>query len=93
MRAKVTNFGLVRLAPDNKASLVTRLAGSFGYLAPKYAVTGQVTQQEDSVHLIRWFRDLAILLHTSLTTKAETWRRRIARYINTFKVDCIAAYN
>ncbi|KAL8100692.1 hypothetical protein AgCh_032809 [Apium graveolens] len=30
MRAKVANFGLVRLAPDGKASLVTRLAGTFG---------------------------------------------------------------
>ena len=37
MRAKVADFGLVRLAPDGKASLVTRLAGTFGYLAPEYA--------------------------------------------------------
>ncbi|KAI7735885.1 hypothetical protein M8C21_018952 [Ambrosia artemisiifolia] len=37
MRAKVADFGLVRLAPDGKASIVTRLAGTFGYLAPEYA--------------------------------------------------------
>ncbi|KAD7117596.1 hypothetical protein E3N88_04864 [Mikania micrantha] len=37
MRAKVADFGLVRLAPDGKTSLVTRLAGTFGYLAPEYA--------------------------------------------------------
>ncbi|XP_023773124.1 receptor protein kinase TMK1 [Lactuca sativa] len=85
MRAKVADFGLVRLAPDGKASLVTRLAGTFGYLAPEYAVTGRVTtkidvfsfgvilmelitgrraldetQQEESVHLVQWFRRMHI---------------------------------
>lgn len=37
MRAKVSDFGLVRLAPEGKASFETRLAGTFGYLAPEYA--------------------------------------------------------
>ncbi|KAJ0830244.1 putative protein kinase RLK-Pelle-LRR-IX family [Helianthus annuus] len=85
MRAKVADFGLVRLAPDGKASLVTRLAGTFGYLAPEYAVMGRVTtkidvfsfgvilmelitgrraldetQQEESVHLVQWFRRMHI---------------------------------
>ncbi|KAI3818369.1 hypothetical protein L1987_12175 [Smallanthus sonchifolius] len=47
MRAKVGDFGLVRLAPVGKASLVTQLAGTFGYLAPEYAVTGRVTTKID----------------------------------------------
>lgn len=37
LRAKVADFGLVRLAPEGKASVETRLAGTFGYLAPEYA--------------------------------------------------------
>lgn len=37
LRAKVADFGLVRLAPEGKASIETRLAGTFGYLAPEYA--------------------------------------------------------
>lgn len=37
MRAKVSDFGLVKLAPDGKHSMETRLAGTFGYLAPEYA--------------------------------------------------------
>lgn len=47
MRAKVSDFGLVRLAPEGKYSIETRLAGTFGYLAPEYAVTGRVTTKAD----------------------------------------------
>lgn len=37
-RAKVSDFGLVKLAPDGQQkSVMTRLAGTFGYLAPEYA--------------------------------------------------------
>ncbi|XP_077230690.1 receptor protein kinase TMK1-like [Tasmannia lanceolata] len=46
-RAKVSDFGLVKLAPDGKHSVATRLAGTFGYLAPEYAVTGKVTTKVD----------------------------------------------
>ncbi|KAK1263324.1 putative receptor protein kinase TMK1 [Acorus gramineus] len=46
-RAKVSDFGLVKLAPDGKTSVVTRLAGTFGYLAPEYAVTGKITTKAD----------------------------------------------
>ncbi|KAL6009394.1 hypothetical protein ACLOJK_022623 [Asimina triloba] len=47
MRAKVSDFGLVKLAPDGKYSMETRLAGTFGYLAPEYATTGKVTTKAD----------------------------------------------
>ncbi|KAL1348806.1 hypothetical protein HN51_024833 [Arachis hypogaea] len=47
MRAKVADFGLVRLAPQGKASFQTRLAGTFGYLAPEYAATGRLTTKVD----------------------------------------------
>ncbi|KAL6970926.1 Receptor-like kinase tmk4 [Sarracenia purpurea var. burkii] len=47
MRAKVADFGLVKNAPDGKYSLETRLAGTFGYLAPEYAATGRVTTKVD----------------------------------------------
>ncbi|OIT31477.1 PREDICTED: receptor-like kinase TMK3 [Nicotiana attenuata] len=46
-RAKVSDFGLVKLAPDGEGSVVTRLAGTFGYLAPEYAVTGKITTKAD----------------------------------------------
>ncbi|KAJ6883200.1 receptor-like kinase TMK4 [Populus alba x Populus x berolinensis] len=47
MRAKVADFGLVKNAPDGKYSVETRLAGTFGYLAPEYAATGRVTSKVD----------------------------------------------
>jgi hypothetical protein len=43
----VSDFGLVKLAPEGKFSVETRLAGTFGYLAPEYAVTGRVTTKAD----------------------------------------------
>ncbi|KAL0337064.1 UNVERIFIED_CONTAM: Receptor-like kinase TMK3 [Sesamum calycinum] len=47
-RAKVSDFGLVKLAPDGaQKSVATRLAGTFGYLAPEYAVTGKITTKAD----------------------------------------------
>ncbi|KAL2506959.1 Leucine-rich repeat protein kinase family protein [Forsythia ovata] len=46
-RAKVADFGLVKLAPDRERSVATRLAGTFGYLAPEYAVTGKITTKVD----------------------------------------------
>ncbi|XP_008812470.2 receptor protein kinase TMK1-like [Phoenix dactylifera] len=46
-RAKVSDFGLVKLALDKQKSMMTRLAGTFGYLAPEYAITGKVTTKID----------------------------------------------
>ncbi|KAI3822995.1 hypothetical protein L1987_10598 [Smallanthus sonchifolius] len=47
MRAKVADFGLVRIVLDGKYSVETRLAGTFGYLPPEYAGTGRVATKVD----------------------------------------------
>ncbi|KAK9222962.1 hypothetical protein WN944_011403 [Citrus x changshan-huyou] len=48
MRAKVADFGLVRLVPETgKHSILTKGAGTFGYLAPEYIVTGRITAKVD----------------------------------------------
>ncbi|GLT49515.1 hypothetical protein SLA2020_230670 [Shorea laevis] len=47
MRAKVADFGLVKIAPEGKSSVETRLAGTLGYLAPEYTDTGKVTTKVD----------------------------------------------
>ncbi|CAN0923449.1 Receptor-like kinase TMK3 [Linum grandiflorum] len=46
-RAKVSDFGLVKLAQNGQVSVATKLAGTFGYLAPEYAVTGKITTKSD----------------------------------------------
>ncbi|KAI7994294.1 Receptor-like kinase TMK2 [Camellia lanceoleosa] len=54
MHAEVADFGFVRLAPDEKSSVLTKLAGTFGYLSPKYAVELE-THQDEYVGLVTWF--------------------------------------
>ncbi|KAL1808035.1 hypothetical protein DCAR_0727432 [Daucus carota subsp. sativus] len=47
-RAKIADFNLSNQAPDNAARLhSTRVLGTFGYHAPEYAMTGQLTQKSD----------------------------------------------
>jgi len=47
-KAKVADFNLSNQAPDNAARLhSTRVLGTFGYHAPEYAMTGQLTQKSD----------------------------------------------
>ncbi|GAB2272447.1 hypothetical protein Dimus_007273 [Dionaea muscipula] len=46
--AKVCDFGLAKFSPDNGAShLSTRVAGTRGYVAPEYALYGQLTERSD----------------------------------------------
>lgn len=44
---KIADFGLARLMPPNATHVSTRVAGTLGYLAPEYAVRGQLTRKAD----------------------------------------------
>lgn len=44
---KIGDFGLAKLFPDNVTHLSTRVAGTVGYLAPEYALFGQLTRKAD----------------------------------------------
>ncbi|XP_039029586.1 cold-responsive protein kinase 1-like [Hibiscus syriacus] len=44
---KISDFGLAKLFPDNATHVSTRVAGTTGYLAPEYAVRGQLTRKAD----------------------------------------------
>ncbi|KAI3747603.1 hypothetical protein L6452_10117 [Arctium lappa] len=45
---KLSDFGLVRLLPEDKTHIITKVAGTFGYVAPEYAVHGQVSEKVDT---------------------------------------------
>ncbi|KAG8663607.1 probable serine/threonine-protein kinase PBL21 isoform X2 [Manihot esculenta] len=46
--AKVADFGLAKQAPEGRANyLSTRVMGTFGYVAPEYAMTGHLLVKSD----------------------------------------------
>ncbi|KAI4337851.1 hypothetical protein L6164_016220 [Bauhinia variegata] len=47
MRAKVSDFGLAKQGNEGQSHLTTRVAGTYGYLAPEYALYGQLTEKSD----------------------------------------------
>lgn len=47
LTAKISDFGLARLIPDHMTHVSTRVAGTLGYLAPEYAIRGQLTRKAD----------------------------------------------
>lgn len=44
---KISDFGLAKLIPPNMTHVSTRVAGTIGYLAPEYAIRGQLTRKAD----------------------------------------------
>ncbi|XP_044946919.1 cold-responsive protein kinase 1-like [Hordeum vulgare subsp. vulgare] len=44
---KISDFGLAKLFPGNMTHISTRVAGTLGYLAPEYAIRGQLTKKAD----------------------------------------------
>ncbi|KAL8205460.1 hypothetical protein R6Q57_009011 [Mikania cordata] len=44
---KISDFGLAKLFPSHLTHVSTRIAGTQGYLAPEYAMRGQLTRKAD----------------------------------------------
>ncbi|KAL8112104.1 hypothetical protein AgCh_019708 [Apium graveolens] len=45
--ARVSDFGLAKLALDANTHITTRVMGTFGYMAPEYAASGKLTEKSD----------------------------------------------
>uniref|UniRef100_A0A0E0DNZ3 non-specific serine/threonine protein kinase n=1 Tax=Oryza meridionalis TaxID=40149 RepID=A0A0E0DNZ3_9ORYZ len=44
---KISDFGLAKLYDEKQTHVSTRIAGTFGYLAPEYAMRGRLTEKVD----------------------------------------------
>ncbi|KAI3821261.1 hypothetical protein L1987_08825 [Smallanthus sonchifolius] len=47
MKALVADFGLAKQSRDGQSRMTTRVAGTYGYVAPEYALYGQLTEKID----------------------------------------------
>ncbi|KAF3794613.1 putative LRR receptor-like serine/threonine-protein kinase [Nymphaea thermarum] len=47
LNAKISDFGLAKLHEDEKTHISTRIAGTYGYMAPEYAMRGHLTYKAD----------------------------------------------
>eukprot|EP00253_Pinus_taeda_P005221 PITA_05221 len=46
-RPKIADFGLAKLFAEDESHVSTRVAGTLGYMAPEYALRGQLTEKAD----------------------------------------------
>nr|XP_029124026.1 receptor-like cytoplasmic kinase 185 isoform X2 [Elaeis guineensis] len=84
--AKVSDFGLAKQAPEGRANyLSTRVMGTFGYVAPEYAMTGHLLVKSDvysyGVVLLELLtgRKPVDMLQPSGQENLVTWARPILR--------------
>ncbi|GJR25438.1 probable leucine-rich repeat receptor-like serine/threonine-protein kinase [Tanacetum coccineum] len=47
LKAKISDFGLAKLDEENDTHISTRIAGTYGYMAPEYALRGYLTDKAD----------------------------------------------
>nr|XP_024922428.2 cold-responsive protein kinase 1-like isoform X1 [Ziziphus jujuba var. spinosa]XP_048321155.1 cold-responsive protein kinase 1-like isoform X1 [Ziziphus jujuba var. spinosa] len=69
---KISDFGLAKLIPPNQTHISTRVAGTAGYLAPEYAIRGQVTRKSD-------IYSFGVLLLEIVSGRSNTNRRLPAK--------------
>ncbi|KAI4333512.1 hypothetical protein L6164_018306 [Bauhinia variegata] len=47
LNAKISDFGLAKLDEEDNTHIITRVAGTIGYMAPEYAMRGYLTDKAD----------------------------------------------
>ncbi|XXG55960.1 hypothetical protein AAC387_Pa03g3503 [Persea americana] len=82
--AKIADFGLARIFPDDETHVEATLAGTFGYLDPEYASSGQLTDKSDvyafGVILLELVTGFQPIFRTTGSTKSNrlvnwAWKR------------------
>ncbi|XP_051123453.1 probable receptor-like protein kinase At1g11050 [Andrographis paniculata] len=75
MRAKVADFGLVKVNAGGESHVTTRVAGTRGYLAPEYALYGHLTEKTDVYSF--GILILEIISSRKALDASEPWKRLI----------------
>ncbi|KAF6141452.1 hypothetical protein GIB67_021268 [Kingdonia uniflora] len=66
---KIGDFGLAKFFPENITHISTRVAGTTGYLAPEYALQGQLTKKAD----VYSFGVLLLEIVSGRSSSKENW--------------------
>ncbi|CAM8975142.1 hypothetical protein QQ045_030808 [Rhodiola kirilowii] len=69
---KIGDFGLAKLFPDDITHISTRIAGTTGYLAPEYALGGQLTLKAD----VYGFGVLVLEIVSGRNNASSNWDRK-----------------
>ncbi|XWS26308.1 hypothetical protein CRYUN_Cryun26dG0020900 [Craigia yunnanensis] len=98
--AKVSDFGLAKILFDASSSIThifTRVVGTFGYLAPEYALTGKLTDKSDvysyGVMLLELITGCPSIIkkESSINQSLVDWTRPLlARALEDFDFDALA---
>eukprot|EP00253_Pinus_taeda_P022429 PITA_22429 len=79
-RPKIADFGLAKLFGEDQSHVSTRIAGTCGYMAPEYALRGQLTEKADVfgfgvvvLEMVSGRKNQSLPQHTEFLLE-ETWR-------------------
>ncbi|KAK2992186.1 hypothetical protein RJ640_005673 [Escallonia rubra] len=84
LKAKISDFGLAMLFEEEDEIMVSRVAGTHGYLAPEYAMRGILSQKADVYNF-------GVLLLEIVSGKSNTVSRPIQETV--FLLDTAYVYN
>ena len=80
---KLSDFGLAKLGPTgDKSHVSTRVMGTYGYCAPEYAMTGQLTVKSDVYSFGVVFLELITGRKAIDSTKPQGEQNLVAWVIN-----------
>lgn len=80
---KLSDFGLAKLGPTgDKSHVSTRVMGTYGYCAPEYAMTGQLTVKSDVYSFGVVFLEL-ITGRKAIDSTAPPGQQNLVTWVNT----------
>ncbi|XP_031385998.1 probable leucine-rich repeat receptor-like serine/threonine-protein kinase At3g14840 [Punica granatum] len=75
LNPKISDFGLAKLDEEDNSHISTRIAGTYGYMAPEYAMHGYLTDKADVY-------SFGIVALETVSGRSNTSCRRIGEFLN-----------